>query len=119
MPAYKIASADLSNTPLLRHVAAFGKPMIISTGAATIEDVQRAYDDDRRINPHLAILQCTAGYPAAWEELDLRVIGTYRELFPDAVVGLLQPRQRDRDGGRGLRPRRRGSSRSTSRSTAR
>jgi N-acetylneuraminate synthase/sialic acid synthase len=39
------------------------------------------------INPQLAILQCTAGYPAAFEELDLRVIATYRERFPDALVG--------------------------------
>ena len=41
-----------------------------------------------RSTPSVAILQCTAGYPAAWEELDLRVIETYRELFPEAVVGL-------------------------------
>ena len=39
------------------------------------------------INPQIAILQCTAGYPAEWDELDLRVIATYRERFPDAVVG--------------------------------
>jgi sialic acid synthase len=42
MPAYKIASGDLRNTPLLRHVASFGKPMIVSTGGATLEDVDRA-----------------------------------------------------------------------------
>jgi sialic acid synthase len=39
------------------------------------------------INPQLAILQCTAGYPAAFEELDLRVIATYRDRFPNAVIG--------------------------------
>ncbi len=88
MPAFKIASADVRNVPLLRHVAALGKPIIISTGAAMIEDVQRAHDEITDINPQLAILQCTAGYPAAWEELDLAVIGTYRELFAHAVVGL-------------------------------
>ena len=42
----------------------------------------------RRSTTQIALLQCTAGYPAAWDELDLRVITTYRELFPDAVVGL-------------------------------
>ena len=87
VPAYKIASGDLKSTPLLRHVARFGKPMIVSTGGATIEDVQRAYDTIMPLNPQLAILQCTAGYPAAFEELDLRVISTYRERFPAAVVG--------------------------------
>ena len=44
VPAYKIASGDLRNTPLLRHVASFGKPMIVSTGGATLEDVDRAVE---------------------------------------------------------------------------
>lgn len=88
MPAFKIASADLRNVPLLRHVAAFGKPMIISTGASTIEDVHRAHEAVAAINSEIVLLQCTAGYPAAWEELDLAVIATYRELFPETVVGL-------------------------------
>lgn len=87
VPAYKIASGDLKSTPLLTHVAKFGKPMIVSTGGATLEDVKRAYDTIMPINPHLAILQCTAGYPAAFEELDLRVISTYREHFSKAVIG--------------------------------
>jgi N-acetylneuraminate synthase/sialic acid synthase len=87
VPAYKIASGDLKSLPLLRHVASFGKPMIVSTGGALLEDVQRAYDAILPINKQLAILQCTAGYPAAFEELDLRVIATYRERFPDAVIG--------------------------------
>jgi sialic acid synthase len=88
MPLYKIASADLINTPLLRHVARIGKPMILSTGGATLDDVRRGYEAVAEINPQIALLQCTAGYPANWEELDLRVIGTYRDLFPDSVVGL-------------------------------
>jgi N-acetylneuraminate synthase/sialic acid synthase len=88
MPAYKIASADLINTPLLRHVAAFGKPMILSTGGATLDDVRRGHDTVAEINPQVALLQCTAGYPAEWSELDLRVISTYRELFPTTVAGL-------------------------------
>ena len=87
MPAYKIASGDLKSRPLLEHVARFGKPMVISTGGALIEDVQRAYDTVMPINPRLAILQCTAGYPASFDELDLGVIGDYRERFPDAVIG--------------------------------
>jgi sialic acid synthase len=88
MPAYKVASADLINTPLLRHVAAIGKPMILSTGGATLDDVRRGYDTVAEINPDVAVLQCTAGYPAEWDELDLRVITTYRELFQPAVIGL-------------------------------
>lgn len=87
IPVYKLASGDLKSTPLLKHVARFGKPMIISTGGALIEDVQRAYDTIMPLNPQLAILQCTAGYPAAFEELDLRVISTFRDRFPNAVIG--------------------------------
>jgi sialic acid synthase len=87
MPAYKVASGDLTNTPLLRFVAEIGKPMIVSTGGGTLDDVRRAYETVGEINPQIALLQCTAGYPADWEELDLRVIDTYRQLFPEAVVG--------------------------------
>jgi N-acetylneuraminate synthase/sialic acid synthase len=87
MPAYKIASADLCNTPLLRYVAEIGKPMIVSTGGHRLDDVRRAYDTIAPINSDFAFLQCTAGYPPAWEELDLRVIDTYRREFPDTVVG--------------------------------
>ncbi len=88
MPAYKIASADLINTPLLRHVASFGKPMILSTGGATLDDVRRGYETVAEINPQIGLLQCTAGYPVEWEELDLKVIDTYRDLFPSSVIGL-------------------------------
>jgi sialic acid synthase len=87
VPAFKMASGDLTNTPLLRYVAELGKPMIVSTGGGTLDDVRRAYETVTEVNPQVAFLQCTAGYPAAWDELDLRVIDTYRELFPDVVVG--------------------------------
>jgi N-acetylneuraminate synthase/sialic acid synthase len=87
VPAYKIASGDLRSTPLLKQVASFGKPVIISTGGALIEDVDRAYETIMPINRQLAILQCTAGYPAAFEELDLKVIATYRDRYPGAVIG--------------------------------
>jgi sialic acid synthase len=87
-PAFKIASGDLRNIPLLKHVAGYQKPVIVSTGGGTIDDVQRAYDSFMPINPQLAILQCTAGYPCAFEEMNLRVISTFRERFPDIVIGL-------------------------------
>jgi sialic acid synthase len=88
MPIYKVASGDLKNTPLLKHIARIGKPMIISTGGGTMEDVQRAYDAIMPINQQLAIMQCTASYPAEPEDLNLRVITTYREKFSDVIIGL-------------------------------
>jgi N-acetylneuraminate synthase/sialic acid synthase len=87
-PAFKIASGDLRNIPLLKYVATFQKPMVVSTGGGTIDDVKRAYDAVMPINTQLCILQCTAGYPCAFEEMNLRVISTFREQFPDIVVGL-------------------------------
>lgn len=88
MPLYKIASGDLKNTPLLKHVAKIGKPMIISTGGANMEDVQRAYDTVMPLNQQLAILQCTSSYPAEHHDLNLRVIETFRAQFPENVIGL-------------------------------
>jgi len=88
MPAYKVASGDLKNIPLLTYMAKAGRPIILSTGGGTMEDVNRAYDAIMPINPQLCLLQCTAGYPAAFEELNLKVITTFRERFPQTVVGL-------------------------------
>jgi len=87
-PAFKIASGDVRNIPLMKYVARFGKPMIVSTGAGTMEDVQRVYDSIMPINRRLCFLQCTAGYPPAYNELDLQVITTYHRQFPDVVIGL-------------------------------
>lgn len=88
VPAFKFASGDLKNTPLQRHVAAFGKPMLLSTGGATMTDVERAVDTILPVNDQLAVLQCTAAYPASVEDLNLNVITTLRERFPQLVVGL-------------------------------
>jgi sialic acid synthase len=87
VPAFKIASGDLKNTPLLKYVAGLGKPVVLSTGGGSLDDVKRAYETVMPINPQLSILQCTAGYPAAWDELNLNVISSYRRLFPDVVTG--------------------------------
>jgi len=88
MPAFKIASGDIRNIPLMKHVAKFGRPMIVSTGASTLDDVRRAHDAMAPLNSQICLLQCTAGYPARFEDLDLRVITTFRETFPDKVIGL-------------------------------
>ncbi len=88
MPAFKMASGDLKNIPLLTHVAEFQKPMIISTGGGTMEDVNRAYDAIMPINRQLCILQCTAGYPADFDQLNLSVIKTFRERFSNVTIGL-------------------------------
>lgn len=88
VPAFKIASGDLKNIPLLTYIAKFDKPMIVSTGGGTLADVQRVYDAVMPINQRLCILQCTAGYPADFKEMNLKVISTFRDRFPNIVIGL-------------------------------
>jgi sialic acid synthase len=88
VPAFKIASADIVNTPLLKHVAALGKPMLVPTGGATLEDIDRAAEVILALNPQLCLLQCTAAYPADVAELNLRVITVLRDRYPELVVGL-------------------------------
>lgn len=85
--AIKIASGDLTSTPLLAYAARVGVPLVVSTGGADIQDVRRACDTVLPLNSQLALLQCTAIYPARSEELNLSVIGTYRTEFPTVAVG--------------------------------
>jgi N-acetylneuraminate synthase/sialic acid synthase len=85
--AIKIASADVTNTPLLTYAAKTGKPLIVSTGGASMVDIQRAVAVILPINDNLALLQCTAIYPCAHSSLNLRVIRTFRRAFPDVVIG--------------------------------
>lgn len=88
VPCYKVASGDLTHVPLLRAIAQTGKPIILSTGAGTLDDVKRAHDAIMPLNQQLAILHCTAEYPSDHKDMNLSVIGTYLREFPGAVIGL-------------------------------
>jgi sialic acid synthase len=87
MPAFKIASGDLKNLPLINYLADFGKPLIISTGGGYQEDIDRVVESLESKKAQYSILQCTAGYPPAWNELNLGVITTLRNKFPSTVIG--------------------------------
>lgn len=88
VPALKIASGDLTNTPLLRHVASFGVPIVISTGGGTATDIDRAVSAATSGGAPVAILHCTAAYPVRdFSELNLRCILTLRNRYPDLVIG--------------------------------
>ncbi len=88
MPFFKIASADLTNFPLLEHTARKGKHMIISTGMNNFETVNSAVALILGINSNLVIMQCTSSYPTPIDEINLNVIKTYRAVFGrDAVIG--------------------------------
>jgi sialic acid synthase len=88
MPAYKIASADLTNTPLQKEIAKTNKQIFLSTGGGSLEDVKRAKENIFSINTNLAILHCTASYPAKVEEMNLSVLNTYDKEFPNITLGL-------------------------------
>lgn len=87
-PIYKLPSGALTNIPLIEHIASFGKPMIISTGGGTIEDVDRVHESLKKYKTEYSFLQCTSGYPVEWDELNLNVINTYKDRYKDIVIGL-------------------------------
>ncbi len=87
VPFFKMASADLTNIPLLVHTAEKEKPMVLSTGMADMEMVSTAVEAIMPFNVELGVLQCTSTYPSIFEEINLEVLNTYKTSFPDAVVG--------------------------------
>jgi N-acetylneuraminate synthase len=90
---FKIGSGELTNLGLLRHVAAKGKPVIVSTGMATLEEVDRALAAMTRAgNPEVAILHCVSAYPSPPEESNLRALDTLARFgapvgFSDHTIG--------------------------------
>ncbi len=88
VPAYKIASADITNKPFLKYIARKEKPIIISTGASTISEIWRAVEWIREEgNDQIAILHCVLNYPTKYEDANLGAIVKMREVFPDYIVG--------------------------------
>lgn len=87
VPVYKIASGDITNHPLIEYIAKKEKPVFISTGASTIEEVKEAYHILKKHINEICIMQCTAAYPADSKDIHLNVINTYLKEFPDAIIG--------------------------------
>lgn len=86
LPVFKIASADVTNLPLIEHIARMQKPIILSTGMSTMEEVADAVATVRQHHDNLILLQCTSVYPCGNDEVHLRVMDTLRRTF-HAPVG--------------------------------
>ncbi len=88
VPAYKVASPEITDIPFLRKIARTGKPVIISTGIAYMADIEMALRTCREEgNEQVILLKCTSAYPAPYEDINLRTIPSMRESF-DCIAGL-------------------------------
>ena len=88
VPLYKIASGDLTHLPLIRHVASFGKPMLISTGCATLDEIGDAIDAIKGVEPRtpVAVFHCVSQYPTNPSDANLAVMEAIKARF-DVPVG--------------------------------
>lgn len=87
VPAFKIGSGEADNLPLIRHIAGFGKPVIMSTGMQTIETIRASVDILDKAGVEYALLECTNLYPSPPEIVSLKGVTELRKAFPKAVVG--------------------------------
>ena len=87
-PAYKIASFEITDIPLIEYIASKGKPVILSTGIANDNDIKMALDACKRVgNDNIALLKCTSSYPAPINEANLLMIKDFKEKF-NVITGL-------------------------------
>ena len=88
IPIYKVASFEIMDIPLIEYIASKGKPIIISTGVASLSDIEDAVSACRRMNnDQIILLKCTSAYPAKYEDANLLTIPNLKETF-DVEVGL-------------------------------
>ena len=87
--AFKIASGDITNYPLLRKVASFKKPIFLSTGASNLHEINNAIEEIRRINENcdICLMHCTLCYPTRAEDANLSAIIDLATEHPDCVIG--------------------------------
>ncbi len=94
VPAYKVGSGDVTNIPMIEAMARTAKPIILSTGMSTVEEIDEAVETITRHGTQVALLHCVSDYPAKYEGLRLRTIGALRRRygvpvgFSDHTLGL-------------------------------
>lgn len=85
---FKIGSGECNNYPLIRHIAAYGKPVIVSTGMNDIESIRPTVDILRSFDIPYALMHCTSLYPTPYDKVHLGALAELSKNFPDAVLGL-------------------------------
>lgn len=85
--SYKVASGDVNNIPLLEYIARVKKPIFLSTGGATLEEIHIAYDAVRKYHDKLCLLHTTCTYPTDYTDLNLAAIKTLKKEFPETILG--------------------------------
>ncbi len=86
--AYKIGSGECNNYPLIKHIAAYGKPVVLSTGMNDLDSIAPAVEILRAAKVPFGLMHCTSMYPTPYNKVRLGAIGAMAERFPDAVLGL-------------------------------
>lgn len=88
VPAFKISSSDITNIPFLRYIAEKGKPIFLSTGASTIEEIEEAKRTiEEKGNKQIVIMHCVLSYPTDYEDANLRRISHLKKAFPENIIG--------------------------------
>ncbi|MBD2548393.1 N-acetylneuraminate synthase family protein [Microcystis elabens FACHB-917] len=85
---YKIGSGECNNYPLIRHIASFGKPIVLSTGMNDLESIRPAVETFRTAGIPFALMHCTSMYPTPYDKVRLGALAQLADEFPDAVLGL-------------------------------
>lgn len=85
--AFKIGSGEMDDIPMLKAIAKMGKPMIVSTGMATMDEIKRTYDVLADEGIEFALMNCLSEYPPCYEDVNLGVIEQMQSEFPKAVIG--------------------------------
>ncbi|MCK4820785.1 N-acetylneuraminate synthase family protein, partial [bacterium] len=86
--SYKIGSGECNNYPLIKHIAAYGKPIILSTGMNDLDSIAPAVDIMRAAGVPYALTHCTSLYPTPYNQVRLGSLAIMKERFPDAIIGL-------------------------------
>ena len=91
IPAYKVGSGDITWIEIIKHMASKGKPILLATGASSMDDVCRAVDEILHITPEIILLQCNTNYTNQklnFKHINLNVLKIYKKKFPKAILGL-------------------------------